>query len=92
MQKVSVTGELRKLLEKEGFQIGFVFSDTLIRKGERTAAVKFSGIQISNDQESRIKTAMENLGFKFHYIRYTNRKFSYLSGKFHGTRFCFSKK
>jgi len=90
MQKVTVTGELRKLLVSEGFRTnGFVFSDTLIRKGERTAAVKFSGVQLTSDQEARIKTAMENLGFKFHYIRYNGGS---SRGIFNGTRFCFSKK
>ena len=89
MQKVTVTGELRKLLVSEGFGIGFVFSDTLIRKGERTAAVKFSGVKLTSDQEARIKTAMENLGFKFHYIRYNGGS---SRGIFNGTRFCFSKK
>ena len=88
MQKVTVTGELRKLLVSEGFGIGFVFSDTLIRKGERTAAVKFSGVQLTSDQEAKIRAAMENLGFKFHYIRYNGGS---SRGIFNGTRFCFSK-
>ena len=96
MKKVTVTGELRKVLKSLKLGTGrFVFSDTRkprnLAEGTKAAGVKFVGLEITEEQKNKIITEMEQLGFKFHYIRYNNNFMGYSRGYWSGTRFCFSK-
>jgi hypothetical protein len=85
MKKLSVTTELKKIVEELGVQYETTFSDNL---SNNRVSVKFSGAYFTDEQKEIVRSKMEEKGFVFQFT-----KGDTASGwsPWEGTRFCFTK-
>jgi hypothetical protein len=87
MKKVTVTGEIRSILQGLKIKYTDVFSD---KYGVNRVGVKFCKVVLTENEKQIVREEMEGRGFTFHFIRENNGEIGRLN-YFKGTRFCFTK-
>lgn len=90
MKNMTVTGELRKSIQKVMKQDKLtVFSDSRLNK--EAVGVKVVKLTPTTKQIHDIVNDMESKGFELAYVHKNVGSCSYYGGYYNGTRFCFYK-